>query len=148
VTSSTRSGWTDLQLDFAVIADYALIDQQGKLSILGIFQKVWVASVPPVHARTHLVVGVRGRRPVVGNHGIRIRFVNDENEELLGGQGTVEFGEPPAGVTELEAGAVLVFDIPLPRAGTYAFEISLDGGAVHRVPLVAGQLQSPGGYRH
>lgn len=107
-----------------------------------------MAGFPTVHARTHLVVRVRGRRTEVGSHAIRIRFVNDQNEELLGGQGTVEFGEPPAGVTELEAGAVLVFDIPLPRAGTYAFEISLDAGAVHRVPLVAGQLQSPGGYRH
>lgn len=94
------------------------------------------------------MVRVRGRRTEVGSHGIRIRFVNDQGEELLGGEGTVEFGEPPAGVTELEAGAVLVFDIPLPRAGAYAFEISLDGGTVHRVPLVAGQLQTPGGYQH
>jgi hypothetical protein len=38
----------------------------------------------------------------------------------------------------VEAGAVLVFDVPLPRPGNYAFEISLDGGGSLRVPLTAG----------
>ena len=116
-----------MHLDFAVLADYALIDQQGKLSIIGIFQHVWVTSFPTVNARTHLVLRVRGRRTEIGTHSIRIKFVDSEGQELMGGEGTVQFGEPVAGVTELEAGAVLVFDIPLPRPGQYAFEISLDG---------------------
>jgi len=125
-----------VQVDFAVLADYALIDQQGKLSVLGIFQHVWVASFPAVHPRTHLVLRVRGRRTEIGEHRIRIRFVDDRDQELIGGDGTVQFGEPPAGVTEVEAGAVLVFDVPLPRAGPYAFEISL-GEQTLRVPLSA-----------
>jgi hypothetical protein len=130
-----------LRLDFAVIADYALVDQQGKLSVLGMFQHVWVAGFPAVHPRTHLVLRVRGRRTDIGSHGIRIRFVDEDNTELLGGEGSVQFGEPPAGVTDVEAGAVLVFDVPLPKAGTYAFEIALDGGGVTRVPLTASRAQ-------
>lgn len=129
-----------MNLDFAVLADYALIDQQGKLSIIGIFQHVWVTAFPTVNARTHLVLRVKGRRTEIGSHSIRIRFVDDGGQELLGGEGTVQFGEPVAGVTELEAGAVLVFDIPLPRAGQYAFEISLDGQISTRVPLTAAQV--------
>ncbi len=126
-----------MQLDFAVLADYALIDQHGKLSVLGIFQNVWLAGFPAVHPRTHLVLRVRGRRTEIGTHQIRIRFVDEAGVEHIGGEGTVQFGEPPAGVTEVEAGAVLVFDIPLPHAGNYWFEIGLDGAQVARVPLVA-----------
>ena len=63
--------------------------------------------------------------------------MDEDDTELLGGEGSVQFGEPPAGVTEVEAGAVLVFDVPLPRAGAFAFEITLDGGGVTRVPLTA-----------
>ncbi len=132
-----------MNLDFAVLADYALIDQHGKLSIIGIFQHVWVTSFPTVNARTHLVLRVKGRRTEIGNHSIRIRFVDAEGQELLGGEGTVQFGEPVAGVTELEAGAVLVFDIPLPMAGQYAFEISLDGQLSTRVPLTAAPVVRP-----
>ena len=137
-----------MQVDFAVLADYALIDQHGKLSVLGIFQHVWVATFPAMHPRTHLVVRVRGRRIEVGEHPLRIRFVDEGGAELMGGDGTVQFGEPAAGVTEIEAGAVLVFDVPLPRPGAYAFEISIDGGDAIRVPLTASQLPPEGQVQH
>jgi hypothetical protein len=133
-----------VQVDFAVLADYALIDQHGKLSVLGIFQHVWVAAFPAVHPRTHLVLRVRGRRSEVGDHPMRIRFVDDQGAELIGGEGTVHFGPPPPGVTEIEAGAVLVFDVPFPRPGTYAFEIAVDSGALVRVPLSASALSQEG----
>jgi len=132
-----------MHIDFAVLADYALIDQRSKLSVLGIFQHVWVAQFPAVHPRTHLVLRVRGRRTEIGSHPIRIRFVDATGKELLGGNGTVEFGEPPAGVTELEAGAVLVFDVPLPAPGSYAFEIALDQDQAVQVPLTAGLAKTP-----
>lgn len=137
-----------MQVDFAVLADYALIDQHGKLSVLGIFQHVWVAAFPAVHPRTHLVLRVRGRRTEIGQHPIRIRFLDDAGAELMGGEGTVQFGEPPAGVTEIEAGAVLVFDVPLPGPGSYAFEITMDAGEAIRVPLSASQLPTEGGVQH
>ena len=135
-------------VDFAVLADYALVDQHGKLSVLGIFQHVWVQSFPAVHPRTHLVIRVRGRRTEIGNHPVRIRFVDDGGNELVGGEGAIQFGEPPAGVTEIEAGAVLVFDGPLPRAGQYAFEILLDGMPAMRVSLTASALQPMSGKLH
>ena len=128
-----------VHVDFAVIADYALVDQQGKLSVLGIFQHVWVANFPTIHPRTHLVLRVRGRRTEIGEHRIRIRFVDDQGQELMGGEGTVQFGEPPAGITEVEAGAVLVFDVPLPRPGNYAFEITL-GDSIESVALSAAMI--------
>lgn len=105
--------------------------------MLGIFQHVWLTSFPAVCPRTHLVLRVRGRRTEIGIHTIRIRFVDEAGTELLVGEGTVQFGEPPAGVVDVEAGAVLVFDVPLPRPGPYAFEITLDGELESRVPLTA-----------
>ncbi len=131
-----------MHIDFAVLADYALIDQHGKLSVLGMFQNVWVPRFPAVHLRTHLVLRVRGLRTEIGSHKITIRFVDEHGTEHLGGEGTVEFGEPPAGVTQLEAGAVLVFDVPLPHPGSYWFDIAIDGAPEVRVALVAGQSPS------
>lgn len=120
-----------------MLADYALIDQHGKLSVLGIFQHVWVESFPAVHPRTHLVLRVTGRRTEIGERRIRIRFEAEDGQELLAGEGTVQFGEPPAGVTEIEASAVLVFDVPLPRPGRYTFVISIGDAAKCLVPLSA-----------
>lgn len=108
------------------------------------FQHVWVDSFPAVHARTHLVLRVSGRRTEIGQHRIRIRFLDDQEQELLGGEGTVHFGEPRAGVTEIEAGAVLVFDVPLPRPGLYHFQVDLGQAKARRIPLSASQVQHDG----
>ena len=134
-----------MNVDFAVLADYALFDQQGKLSVLGIFRHVVVPGFPAMHPRPHLVVGVRGRRTEVGNHVLRIRFLDPDGHQLAGGEGTVQFGEPPAGVTEVEAAAVLVFDVPLPRPGAYHFEVSVGAEEPVRVPLTAGEATPPTG---
>lgn len=111
--------------------------------MLGLFQHVWVPTFPAVHPRAHLVLRVRGRRTEIGSHVLRIRFLDERGATLLEGEGTVQFGEPPAGVTDVEAGAVLVFDLPLPQPGPYSFEISLDGQDRYHVPLTAAQIPLP-----
>jgi hypothetical protein len=42
--------------------------------------------------------------------------------------------------SEIEAGAILVFDVPFPHAGAYRFEITLDGDQKAAVPLTVSQL--------
>jgi len=127
----------------AVACDYALIDQHGKLSVLGIFERIWVERFPAVHPRLHLVLRLKGRRTEIGEHPIVIRLVDDGGREVLRGDGAVQIGEPPAGVLEVEAGAVLAFDVPLEHAGTYTFEITVDGKLEATVPITVSQVPSP-----
>jgi hypothetical protein len=130
-------------LDFAVVADYALVDQAGKISVLGIFQHIWVQQFPAMHPRLHLVLRLKGKRTEVGEHDVRIRLADEDGLEILGGNGTVTFAEPPAGVTDIEAGAILAFDVPFPHAGTYRFEITVDGEIKAEVPITVSQVQNP-----
>lgn len=133
-----------MKLDFAVLCDYALVDQYGKLSVLGIFQHIWVGQFPAVHPRLHLVLRLRGKRTEVGEHRVMIRLRDDHGAEVLSGNGTVTFAEPPAGVTEVEAGAVLVFDVPFHHAGRYTFDITVDNEQQASVSLTVAQSpQSP-----
>jgi len=129
-----------MYLDFAVIADYALVDQAGKLSVLGIFQHIWVQQFPAMHPRLHLVLRLKGKRTEVGEHHVQIRLLDEQDTEILGGNGNVTFAEPPAGVTDIEAGAILVFDVPFPHAGPYRFEITVDGERKAAVPVTVSQL--------
>jgi hypothetical protein len=127
----------------AVACDYALIDQHGKLSVLGMFERIWVERFPAVHPRLHLVLRLKGRRTEIGDHPIVIRLVDDAGREVLRGDGQVQIGEPPAGVLEVEAGAVLAFDVPLERAGAYVFEIAVDGALEATVPITVSQVPAP-----
>jgi hypothetical protein len=127
----------------AVACDYALIDQHGKLSVLGIFERIWVENFPAVHPRLHLVLRLKGRRTEIGEHPIVIRLVDSGGREVLRGDGSVQIGEPPAGVLEVEAGAVLAFDVPLERPGIYTFEIAVDGSLEATVPITVSQIPVP-----
>ncbi len=124
-----------MNVDFAVICDYAIVDQYGKLSVLGIFQHIWVPQLPAVHPRLHLVIRLKGKRTEVGQHDVRIRLCSEGGQEVLSGDGRVTFAEPPAGITEVEAGAVLMFDVPFASAGKYRFEITVNGEIKTQVPL-------------
>jgi hypothetical protein len=135
-----------VHVDFAVVADYALVDQAGKISVLGIFQHIWVPQFPAMHPRMHLVLRLKGKRTEVGEHEVRIRLADEAHHEILGGNGTVTFAEPPAGVMDIEAGAILVFDVPFPHPGVYRFEITVDNDVKADVPITVSQLpaQTPG----
>jgi len=132
-----------MHLDFSVVADYALVDQAGKISVLGIFQHIWVQQFPAMHPRLHLVLRLKGRRTEIGEHAVQIRLLDELDAEILGGNGNVTFAEPPAGVTNIEAAAILVFDVPFPHPGLYRFEIVVDGERKATVPITVSQLPAP-----
>src|SRR5690349_7513380 len=111
-----------MQVVLAALADYAMIDQAGRLSLIVIFSHVWVRRVPSVHPRTHLVVRLVGKRTEIGEHKLRIRFLDPRGQEVLGGEGSFTVGEPAAGVTDVEAGVILAYDLPLPVLGRYTIE--------------------------
>jgi len=102
-----------------------------------------VQQFPATHPRLHLVLRVKGRRTEVGEHTVQIRLLDEQDLEILGGNGNVTFAEPRAGVTEIEAGAILVFDVPFPHAGLYRFEITVDGEKKASVPVTVSRLPAP-----
>lgn len=129
-----------MNIALAVVCDHALIDQAGKLSVIGIFERIWVERFPAVHPRLHLVLRLKGRRTEIGEHPVAIVLHDPDGREVLRGDGNVQIGEPPAGVTEVEAGAVLAFDVPLERPGTYTFDIAVDGQPEATVPVTVSQM--------
>ncbi len=134
-----------MNLALSLVCDHALIDQAGKLSVLGIFERIWVERFPALHPRLHLVLRLKGRRTEVGHHPVTIVLRDPQGREILRGDGSVQIGEPPAGVTEVEAAAILVFDVPLETAGAYHFDITVDGELLASLPITVSQMPAPQG---
>ena len=132
-----------MNIQLALVCDHAIIDQHGKLSVLGIFDRIWVERFPAIHPRLHLVLRLKGRRTEIGDHTVLIQLVDMQGQEVLRGEGNVVIGEPPAGVVDIEAAAVLAFDVPLERPGVYTFEIAVDGAHAASVPITVAHMQAP-----
>jgi len=132
-----------VNVQLALVCDHAIIDQHGKLSVMGIFDRIWVERFPAIHPRLHLVLRLRGRRTEIGDHTVLIQLLDMNGQEILRGEGLVAIGEPPAGIVDIEAAAVLAFDVPLERPGVYTFEIAVDGAHSNSVPITVAQMQAP-----
>lgn len=103
--------------------------------MLGIWRNIAVQQLPAIHPRAHLVLHLGGRRTELGNHDFRLQLVDPAGGVVLEQGGSIQLNEPPAGVTDLEAPLVMVFDLPLARAGEYTFVISVDQAEAARVPF-------------
>ena len=88
------------------------------MSVLGIFQHVWLTNFPAVCPRTHLVLRVRGRRTEIGVHTIRIRRAAFEAEPVTSG--------PALAILELRGRDRVVTRIEVPVAST--LELALEPG--------------------
>jgi hypothetical protein len=62
--------------------------------------------------------------------------------------GMMQINEPPAGIVDLESPAILVFDLPLPVAGEYAFVITVDQIQAARTTFLATAVGGPTGQMH
>jgi hypothetical protein len=118
-----------------VLADHALVDQQGKLSIIGIWRNVVVPQLPGLHPRAHLVLLMAGRRDEVGEHRVSLALVDPDGVTRLEHHGAVQMHEPPPGEGEVESPGVIVLDLPVHAAGGHAVVVTIDGTEAARVPF-------------
>lgn len=106
--------------------------------MVGIWRQIVVGGYPTLHPRAHLVLQLRGRRTELGDHEMTVRLFDPAGTLLMEQTGTMQVNEPPAGVIDLDAPVILVFDVPLSTPGDYLFRIDLDGVEAAQVPFTAG----------
>lgn len=138
-----------MELDFGLLADAATVDTSGKLSVLGIFDRIQAREFPARHGRISLVLRFSAAVGEVGSHQVEIRLRGPSGQEILRLDGRMDFGAGTNAVSEgIKVPHVLNLDgVAFPQPGMYAFDISSDGESVMSIPLrleaVAG-MSSPG----
>ena len=126
-----------MEVDLALIADAATIDSSGKLSILGIFDRIGTSSFPAQHPHMVLVLRFIAAVNEAGKHQITIALKDPTGREVVGVDGEMQLGLGLAGggsgirvphVLHLDG---LVFPVP----GLYAFDVRVDGEHHASLPL-------------
>ncbi len=131
-----------MRLDFAFLADAAQVDAGGKLSVLGVFDRIRGQEFPTRHGRIALVLRLEATPGDEGSHQVDIRLRGPDGADLLRLDGEVRVGPGPASGESTRIAQVLNLDgVVFSRPGRYRFEIRLDGGEPTVVPLF---LEGPG----
>ncbi|HEY7414631.1 MAG TPA: hypothetical protein VH593_05530 [Ktedonobacteraceae bacterium] len=136
------TGWTTqslkgpgVKVHFALIADTANFSTDGKLNIIGLFNTVYVPSLPATHLQMRLIVQYIIEPSDIGaaRH-LVIHFRDPDGAELFG----IESTEPIRTSSPLGLTVPQVADIQLLRFekyGEHTFAVEIDGVELATVPL-------------
>lgn len=72
-----------MNLDFAVIADYAAVTGEGKLVVAGIFDRIAAPELPAVHPSMSLAFKLEGDSGTSPNQSVLVRFVAPDGQDLM-----------------------------------------------------------------
>ena len=134
-----------MEIDLAFLADAATIDGSGKLSVLGIFDRIGVPQFPAQHGRITLVLRFTAGTSEVGNHEVHIRMSDPGGEEVLSLNGEMQLVGGLAAQDGVRVPHILNLDgLVFTGPGMYSFDVKVDGEHHVSLPLSVEGPQGPG----
>ena len=133
-----------MDLDFAVIADYAATTTDGKLMIGGIFDTIWVNEVPAVQPFMSVVLRIRAHPGEEGGHEVRVRLVDPDGHEVIEGLDAplmlAELDPLDGGTAQL---ILQLVGVELGSEGRHGVDVFLDGRFERTVDLFVKKAPAP-----
>ena len=126
------------EIRLAALCDHALVGQDGKVTLIGIFRNISVTGLPAQHPRMFLVA-ILGLD--VGAHTVVVRLLKPDGQQAM--------PNPPEISVHAIAGQdvnviVELNNMSFTTYGTHRFQLNVDGDAIGDLPVVIMQMQPPG----
>ena len=123
-------------IPMALLADEANVSQEGKLNVLGVFDRIAAPTFPTVHPKMVFVFRVQSEYMDAGlSFVVRLRLVDEDGQVLFEAGGELV---PPAVAPGDFASANQIFTLVgtgFPRPGSYKFVLNVGDLPAHETPL-------------
>ena len=127
---------TQVEIRLAVLCDHAIVGQDGKVSLLGIFRNISVSGLPAQHPRMFLVAILNLE---VGAHTVVVRLRSPEGVPAMPNAPEINVhavaGQDVNVIVELN-------NLNFHAYGNYRFDLEVDGSTVGSLPVSVVQMQS------
>lgn len=128
----------------AFLADEANLSQEGKLNVLGIFDRITAPSFPIVHPRMVFAFRVHAEDEDAGGHfPVRVRLVDEDGNALFDAGGEMVGPEVPAGEFSTANQVFTLVGVQFDRPGVYRFLVDVGELRTHETPFVVSQAIAP-----
>ncbi len=138
-----------MQVKLAVVADHANVSAEGKLNILGIFDRIVVSNLPAVHPQMHLVVRLEAHPAERDrSHQVEVRLHDPDGQAVFELKGEIVPQGPPG--EAITANHIIgINNLVLARTGEYLFVVFVDHDLKAETPLIVDFLDvGPTGPTH
>ena len=125
-----------MQVKLAVVADHANVSAEGKLNILGIFDRIVVSSLPAVHPQMHLVLRLEAHPAERDrSHQVEVRLHDPDGQAVFELKGEIVPQGPPG--EAITANHIIgINNLVLARMGEYVFVVFVDHDLKAETPLI------------
>ena len=125
-----------MQVKLAVVADHANVSAEGKLNILGIFDRIVVSSLPAVHPQMHLVLRLEAHPAERDrSHQVEVRLHDPDGQAVFELKGEI-VPEGPPGEAITANHIIGINNLVLARMGEYVFVVFVDHDLKAETPLI------------
>lgn len=130
-----------MKIPNAFLADEANVSQDGKLNVLGIFDRVAAPSFPTMHPKMVFVVRVQAEyADNGGSFPLRVRLVDEDGGVLFEAGGELSPPEVQPGDFAIANQLFTLIGIGFPRPGSYKFVVNIGDLPAHETPLTLHQI--------
>lgn len=126
------------EIRLAALCDHAMVGQDGKVSLLGIFRNISVSGLPAQHPRMFLVA-ILGLE--VGPHAVVVRLLRPDGQQAM--PNPPEISVHAVGGQDVNV-IVELNNVSFTTFGMHRFQLSVDGAAIGELPVSIMQMQQPG----
>jgi hypothetical protein len=137
-----------MHIPMALLADEANLSQEGKLNVLGVFDRIAAAAFPTVHPKMVFVFRVQAEYGDAGrSFPVRVRLMDEDGAVLFDASGAIA---PPAVAPGGFVTANQLFSlvgVQFPRPGIYKFVVNVGELPPHETPLMLVEVSMPGAPR-
>lgn len=137
-----------MKIPVTLLADEANISQEGKLNVLGAFDRIASARFPTMHPRMVFVFRVQAEYADAGRvFPTRVRLMDEDGGTLFDAAG--ELVAPPLAPGEFTTANQIfsLVGVRFPRPGVYKFVLTVGDSPPHETPLrvMQGPVADPRG---
>lgn len=132
-----------MQVRLALLADYANVTAEGKLNILGIFDRINVHEMPAVHPQMHFILRLEAH-PVERDrtHVVEIRLYDPDGQTVFQVKGDmVPHGMPGQAIATNQI--LTLNNLQLAKTGGYTFVVFVNNDLKTEVGLVVELADAP-----
>jgi hypothetical protein len=126
-----------MKIPMAFLADEANISQEGKLNVMGIFDRIAAVEFPVVHPRMVFAFRVHAEHGDAGRpRPVRVVLLNDADEVLFEASGEINAPMVPPGEFSTANQVFTLVGVHFPRAGLYRFVVEIEPLEPHETPFI------------
>ena len=124
-----------MEVAFALLADAANVSREGKLNVLGAFDRIYGAKFPLRWPRMVLVTRFEASAAEFGSEkSLEIVTMDADGKQLGKASGKMKIGEGRTG-RQIKINHVLPMGMTFPAPGEYSIEVLVNGESKVTVPL-------------